>query len=132
MVPVKVEIMPAVALSTEAKKLVVVAFVPVALRKVKFCKVVEPVARILEEVKRLVIVVVLNIDPVVPPATNEMDPSVELIPLFVRNIDPVPTCTVPFTRRLEAKVEVALVPVPLTSMKPAKVEVAVPAMVKLP
>ncbi len=69
---------------------------------------------------------------VAEPEVMLMEPSVELIPLLVMNTDPVPTCRVPFTHRLEAKVEVALVPVPLTSMKPARVVVPVPPKAALP
>jgi len=42
-----------------------------------------------------------------------------------RNMEPVPVCSVPLTQRLDEKVEVAFVPVPRTSRKPAMVEVAV-------
>jgi len=41
-----------VELAVVEKKLVVVALVPVALTKVKFCKVDEPVARMLADVRR--------------------------------------------------------------------------------
>jgi hypothetical protein len=57
---------------------------------------------------------------------SEIFPSELVSPASFKNIEPVPACSVPFTQRLDAKVEVALEPVPLTSMKPAKVEVELP------
>jgi len=44
----------------------------------------------------------------------------------------VPVRSVPFTHKLLAKVEVAFVPVPFTSMNPANVLVPVPPTARLP
>lgn len=52
-------------------------------------------------------------------------PSDEESAVSLRYIDPVPVRTVPLTQRLDANVEVALVPVPRTSRNPAMVDVAV-------
>ncbi len=52
-----------------------------------------------------------------------MLPSELVRPTSFRNIEPVPVRSVPLTHRLEAKVEVEFFPVPLTSRKPAMVEV---------
>ena len=67
-----------------------------------------------------------------PVALKMRLPSAELIPESFIYIEPVPARMVPFTHKFEAKVEVAFVPVPLTSRNPAMVVVPVPAIAKFP
>jgi hypothetical protein len=61
-----------------------------------------------------------------------MLPFAEKIPLSLKYRELVPVRSVPLTHRFDANVEVALVPVPLTSMNPAKVEVPVPPTATFP
>lgn len=108
------------------KKLVVVALVPVAFRKVKFCKVDEPVTRRLERVE----------SPPVAVSVPVKLAALEIVWLFIKPEVIAPRVALPVVRVVEKRlvldavvekkfVVVALVPVAFTKVKFWRVEEAV-------